>query len=133
MEEEESFTEMFFVVLCVIFLSLLVLFLYNKVPMLERFPECIIAILLGVFLGLYIRFFSSHHDLIHFDSRSYYLLLLPPIMFQLGFSMNAPTFFRNIMTINAFAVGGTILSSLLFGTILFYALQLTELQYRFME
>ena len=54
-------------------------------------------------------------------------------MFQVGFSMNASTFFRNILTINAFAIGGTFLSSLIFGTILYYLLQFTELSYRFME
>ena len=39
LEEEENFTMLFFIVLCVIFLSLLVLYLYSKVPGLENFPE----------------------------------------------------------------------------------------------
>lgn len=47
--------------------------------------------------------------------------------------MNAETFFRNIMTINAFAIGATILSSIIFGTIVYYGLQLTSLTYGFME
>ena len=54
-------------------------------------------------------------------------------MFQVGFSMNADTFIKNIYVINTLAIGATILSSLIFGGVLFYALQYTELSYRFME
>ena len=136
MEEEENFTLLFFAVLCVMFLSLLVLYLYNQIPFLERFPEWMIAVILGIIIGLYLRFFSFDtqvETILHFESHTYFLLFLPPIMFQVGFSMNADTFFKNIKVINAFAIGSTILSSLLFGTVLYYALQFTELQYRFTE
>jgi hypothetical protein len=51
MEEEENFTMLFFAILCIIFLSLLVLFMYNKIPFLDMFPECIMAVLLGIGIG----------------------------------------------------------------------------------
>jgi len=136
MEEEENFTMLFFALLCVIFLSLLVLFIYNKIPFLDRFPECIIAVILGICIGLYLRFGYTNENLItavRFEPHTYFLLLLPPIMFQVGFSMNAFTFFRNIWTINAFAIGGTLISSLSFGTVIYYLLRLSSLSYHFME
>lgn len=136
MEEEENFTMLFFALLCVIFLSLLVLFIYNKIPFLDRFPECIIAVILGICIGLYLRFGYTNENLItavRFEPHTYFLLLLPPIMFQVGFSMNAFTFFRNIWTINAFAIGGTLISSLSFGTVIYYILRLSSLSYHFME
>ena len=67
------------------------------------------------------------------EPHTYFLLLLPPIMFQIGFSMNAFTFFRNIWTINAFAIGSTLISSTVFGLVLFYSLKLTYLTYTFIE
>lgn len=136
MEEEENFTMVFFAVLCILFLSLLVLYLYNKIPLLGRFPECIIALILGTVIGLYLRFGHLHdHHLKHlkFDPHTYFLFLLPPIMFQVGFSMNMTTFFRNIFAINAFAIGGTILSSTIFGVIIYYGLRMTTMTYSFME
>jgi solute carrier family 9 (sodium/hydrogen exchanger), member 8 len=136
MEEEENFTMLFFAILCIIFLSLLVLFMYNKIPFLDMFPECIMAVLLGIGIGWYLKFAYEHKELIHsfkFEPHTYFLLLLPPIMFQVGFSMNASTFFRNIMTINAFAIGGTMIQSVIFGTVIYYLLSLTSLSYHFFE
>lgn len=136
MEEEENFTMLFFIILSVVFLSLLVLYLYSKISILERFPECMVAIFLGVCIGLYIRFGMGYNDVtevMKLDPQKFYLLLLPPIMFQVGFSMNSQTFFRNILTINAYAIGATIVSSFIFGVIIYYFFQLTSLSYSFME
>jgi NhaP-type Na+/H+ or K+/H+ antiporter len=136
MEEEENFNMLFLIVLCVVFLSLMVLYLYSKITILERFPECMVAILLGISIGLYIRYgmgYTDMSDIVDFEPKTYFLLLLPPIMFQVGFSMNSQTFFRNIMTINAYAIGATFMSSFIFGVVLYYSLGFTSLSIKFMD
>ena len=136
-EEEENFTTVFFAVLCILFLSLLVLYLNSKIPILQRFPESIIGLILGGIIGVILRysqFYEEYLKEMKFDSHTYFLLLLPPIMFQVGFSMNASTFFRNITTINAYAIGGTLLTSTLYGVIVYNGLKYTTtIPYSFME
>lgn len=87
-------------------------------------------------VGIYIKFFHPNkfdQDLLHFESQTYLLVILPPIMFQVGFSMNADTLYKNIFVINILGIIGTVLSSVLFGSVLYYALQFTALRYSFME
>lgn len=95
-----------------------------------------IAVTLGIMVGLYIKFFHSDmfdEEIIHFEEQTYLLVILPPIMFQVGFSMNADTLYKNILVINVLGIIGTLLSSVLFGSVLYYALQFTALRYSFME
>lgn len=135
-EEEETFTLFFFYLLCIMFFSLLVLYLYNKVPFFERFPECMIAVTLGIIVGIYIRFYHPerfNEEFLHLESETYLLIILPPIMFQVGFSMNADTLFKNIAVINTLGIIGTLLSSVFFGAVLYYSLQFTSLSYGIME
>lgn len=87
-------------------------------------------------VGIYIKSFHPNkfdEDLLHFESQTYLLVILPPIMFQVGFSMNADTLYKNIFVINILGIIGTVLSSVLFGSVLYYALQFTALRYSFME
>ena len=136
-EEEENFTAVFFAVLWILFLSLLVLYLYSKIEFLERFPESIIGLIFGAIIGICLRFSHFYNEYLKdmkFDTHAYFLFLLPPIMFQVGFSMNASTFFRNIGTINAYAIGGTLLASALYGTVVYFGIYYTtSIPYSFME
>ena len=59
--------------------------------------------------------------------------LLPPIMFQAGFSMRASTFFRNIITINSFAVFATIIASFIFSFIFAYGASLTPHEFSYLD
>lgn len=105
----------------------MVLYMYNKLSLLENIPECLVVIVIGLCIGLYLRFMyweNAYAKVSHVEPHTYFLLLLPPIMFHVGFSMNSSTFFRNIWVINSFAIGGTLLSSLIFGIVLYYILGL---------
>lgn len=120
-EEEENFTSAFFGVLCILFLIIGPLS-KSKIPILDRFPESIIGLILGAIIGVVLRYSNIYNERFHdlwLDSHTYFLLLLPPIMFQVGFSMNASTFFRNIATINSYAIVGTLLSGAFYGIIFF--------------
>ena len=45
-----------------------------------------------------------------FDDDMFYFLLLPPIIFEAGFSLQKRAFFNNLGTIMLFAIGGTLLT-----------------------
>jgi len=46
-------------------------------------------------------------------------MLLPPIMFDAGFTLNKANFFANIVPITAFAVFGTIIASIVFSLVIY--------------
>jgi sodium/hydrogen exchanger 8 len=135
-QEEEDITWVFFILILVMFWSLLMLYAYNQLPILEKFPEWIAAVILGVIIGVLFRLYHSEYglgDILKFEPHTYFLLLLPPIMFQAGFSMNASTFFRNLVPINAFSVLGTLIASGLFTALIFYAAKYTTLSLNFLD
>jgi NhaP-type Na+/H+ or K+/H+ antiporter len=54
-------------------------------------------------------------------------------MFQAGFSMSASTFFRNIVTINAFAIGATIIAAFVFSLIFYYGMLGSETPFPYID
>ena len=138
-QEEVDFTWGFFLLIIVAFMSLLLLYLYIKIPCLEKFPECIAAVVLGIWIGTYLKYhYSVSNDegflkILQFEPHAYFLFLLPPIMFQVGFSMNASTFFRNILTINSYAIFGTFISSFMFSFIFYVSLPFVGVQYSYLD
>lgn len=121
-------------------MSLLLLYLYTKVSFLENFPECIAAVVMGLAIGYYFRYHYGEEDeeegllsFLQFEPHTYILFLLPPIMFQTGFSMNASTFLRNIVPINIYAVLGTFISSIVYSIIFYYALKFFSMDIRYLD
>lgn len=120
-------------------MSLLILYMYIKLPWLTNFPESIAAVILGFCIGLFLKYHYSDHQqggiikILQFDPHTYFLFLLPPIMFQIGFSMNTSTFLRNIITINFFAILGTFVSSAVFSLLLYYTLGYIDLQHDYID
>jgi NhaP-type Na+/H+ or K+/H+ antiporter len=82
--------------------------------------------LIGIGLGAFLLHQYGHGkglaESLEFEPHAFFLFLLPPIMFQAGFSMRADTFFRNILTINAYAIGATIIASFVFSFIFYYGM-----------
>jgi len=111
------------------FFVTILLYIYNKIHSLEVFPESIASIILGIIVGL---FFKSHYknsgllNILEFEPHTFFLFLLPPLMFQAGFSMRASTFFRNVITINAFAIFATIIASFIFSFVFYYGTNMTN-------
>ena len=80
----------------------------------------IIVLTLGLLLGVIIRLTETlPWDIALFDQNVFVFLLLPIIIFESGFGMeNKGIFFRNFGTIFTFAFGGTILSTVIIGSVL---------------
>ena len=81
-------------------------------------PESILAIILGFISSLPLCSASTRPGK-DFDTI-FFLYLVPPILFESGYSLNQKDFFRNFTAILLFAVVGTVISSLVAGMGLFY-------------
>jgi sodium/hydrogen exchanger 3 len=120
-ESKASFTLLLLVVLLIVcFVSAYVLRQVQQ--RLKIIHETGAAILFGAILGAFIRFFAKLERLqqiVTFDSEFFFLLLLPPIIFESGYNMRRSYFFHNIGGILLFAFVGTFISAFAFGGMLY--------------
>eukprot|EP01036_Dinobryon_divergens_P040720 gene40720-53872_t len=87
------------------------------------------AMIVGLIVGGLARLvYPSKEELqfLSFDPQLFFFLLLPPIIFEAGYSLKKKEFFANFWTISLFAVGGTIVSTFVVG-FLVYLVGLTGL------
>jgi len=74
----------FLFLLLVAFVCIFMLYAYNRVEFLEYLPESIAAILVGIIIGGVLKYFYNNTGLIKiiaFEPHTFFLFLLPPIMF----------------------------------------------------
>lgn len=83
------------------------------------FPAASILLVVGVILGAIFYASDEITDVFAFDSNLFFRLLLPPIIFNAGFTVNKFSLFSNIGTIILLSVVGTFISSLLIGGLLY--------------
>jgi len=71
------------------------------------------AMMFGLLVGGLLTNFSEEEvTFMEFDPEIFFYILLPPIIFEAGFSLKRRRFFQNIGTILLFAIPGTIISTL---------------------
>lgn len=102
---------------------ILLMYLYKRIQVLHVIPESIVAIIIGSMFGSFIKWYSDNEDLINilsFEPHAFFLLLLPPIMYDAGFTLNKANFFANIVPITLYAVFGTIIASIIFSLVIFF-------------
>ncbi|KAK9818672.1 hypothetical protein WJX74_002819 [Apatococcus lobatus] len=72
------------------------------------------AMVLGILVGSVMKL-SGLAETVRFSAEAFFYGLLPPIVFAAGFTLKKKDFFKNFGTISVYAVGGTLISALVFG------------------
>lgn len=116
----------------VIFLSLLAFvlvmskFLHDRPKLASILPEAGLTIIIGTIFGYFIYSYAGNQDpdnddnvsdqvtdgLLSFSPTIFFFVLLPPIIFNSGFTIKREIFFRHIVPISLFACIGTAISAL---------------------
>jgi len=103
---------------------------------LHIFPESIAAIVIGIGIGIFFKVAHGKEGMVNFlefEPHTFFLILLPPIMFQAGFCLNVSVFLKNIYTINMYAIFATAIASFVFGVIFYYGSMLTSFKFAFLN
>lgn len=111
--------------LLVVILGLCILSAYLiKRNSLYYLPESAVAIVVGMLVGGMAKLvYPSVEELnfLTFEPELFFFLLLPPIIFEAGYSLKKKDFFANFWTISLFAVFGTIVSTFVIGFMVYWA------------
>lgn len=115
-EEEHHSSFTIFFILLVVALAILTTHMLIQTRF-HYLPESIADILLGAFAGLLLKIFNSGdpQNREAFNPTVFFIVLLPPIIFESGYNLHKGNFFHNLGSILVFAILGTVVSALVVG------------------
>lgn len=117
-EAEKGSSLSIFFVLCVIALGILLIHLMLQTHF-QYLPESIVTVCLGALIGAFLNFTQIKSVFEReevFSPTAFFLVLLPPIIFESGYNLHKGNFFQNIGSICVFAILGTAISALVIGS-----------------
>lgn len=113
----------FFIVLIGLVISALTETVIHRSGFAETMPESLITIFVGLGIGAIVRVTSSEEirAAAAFSNDIFMLGLLPIIIAESGYALDKAVFFKNLWSIVAFAVAGTVISALTIGAFVYAA------------
>ena len=131
-EEKHSSMAIFFVLTVIASCILLIHFIIET--KFQSIPESLAVVFLGAAIGLIMKLISNQHlgdwkKEETLNPTMFFLVLLPPIIYESGYNLHKGNFFQNFGSILVFAIVGTSISAFIIGGGV-YILGLADVAYK---
>eukprot|EP00929_Paragymnodinium_shiwhaense_P042859 TRINITY_DN22111_c0_g1_i1.p1 TRINITY_DN22111_c0_g1~~TRINITY_DN22111_c0_g1_i1.p1 ORF type:complete len:706 (-),score=106.85 TRINITY_DN22111_c0_g1_i1:153-2270(-) len=124
-DAEDTFASVNLIIVTTSLLALISVGYRINTNRLRHVPESGAAMLLGFAVGLVVSILNltQEQQALDFRGEIFFYVLLPPIIFEAGLSLETRIFVDNLGAISAFAVGGTLISTIVVSKALHVAAQ----------
>nr|AKN21463.1 slc9a-5 [Schmidtea mediterranea] len=127
-QKEHHLSLTFFFILSLVGICILIIHLLINMKI-HYLPESVAIVFVGGLIGLILKMMGNWRQEEEFPPMVFFLVFLPPIIFESGYNLHKGNFFQNIGSILVFAILGTIISTIVIGGGL-YLCGIANLAYR---